>query len=293
MTTISSATTHPCSTSTPNKTYLQQCTDDLNPGCLSSFERKATLHQVAAIATLVAFTVFSLGSIAATALFAPIYVPLTALSVCYLFKYVQKGSDKLQLWSDQAGARAEQLKQISSHYQGLSTATLQQTLQEKGITWSTIPGMQNPANLETLKPLIARHIFWEKHVAKLEERKQEKLAKATKLTEKNHVENKGRIYDLQCEALEIEKRALEGRIKTAFINAVIRRPGFLGTLDNLGTLSPITGQERVIGNAVSSGSTMNQLFTFKDGRTAAITIDEVKRLTITDLAQRILSAMPA
>ena len=48
-------------------------------------------------------------------------------------------------------------------------------------------------------------MFWKKHVAKLEEKKQEKLAKATKLTEKNHVENKEGFMTFSAKPLKLKK----------------------------------------------------------------------------------------
>lgn len=278
----------------PSQTYLQRCIEELEPGNLSSWKWKSTLWQVAAVATYVAFTVLAIAGLAAAAVFAPVYIPIVALSSIFLLKIVQKGHDLLEQWSDQASARAEQLKEISRHFEVLSSATpeqLQQVLQQKGIQWSTIPGMmQDPTHLAQLKPLIARHNFWEGYVQKLEEKKQIKLEEAAKLSQESYADNKNEIYDLRCEALEVEKRAWEGKIKNAFVNAVIRQPAYVGTLEDFGNFTVISGQERAIGNAASAAS-VNDLFTFKNSLIPTISVDEVKRMTASDLAMRLIPAM--
>jgi hypothetical protein len=279
-----------------NKTYLQQCVEDMDPSLLSSSEKKSTLWQVASIATLVAFTVLAVGGLALCAAYAPLYIPLVAITSAFLLKYAKQGAKTLESWSEQARGRAEQLKEISKHYQALSSASrqlVQQALLEKGVAWYTIPGMAlNPAGVDTLKPLIARHTFWENRVKKLEEEKSGKLTEATKLAAKNYEANKDTIYELRSEALEVEKIALESKVKNAFINAVIRRPDFKGTLEDMGTFSPMSGQERAIANGTSPASA-TEFFTFKDGRTPTIAIDEVRRMGITDLAMRLISGMAA
>lgn len=289
-----SALTHPQAAT--SKSYLQLCVDDLDPHLASSWQWKSTLWQTAAVATHVAFTVLSIGSICAAAVYAPIALPILAVSSFLLLKLVNKAHDLLERWSKQASARAYQLKEISRHHQELASVTpeqMQQILLQKGIPWMMIPGMlQNPAHLTTLKPLLAREAFWEGYVQKQVRKKLLKLAKAEGLSLESYDKNKKEIYNLRCEALEIEKRALEGRLKRAFIHAVIHRPTYVGMLNDLGSFSEVSGQERAVGTAASAPS-INQLFTFKNGLAPTITVDEVKQATISDLAMRILSAMPA
>lgn len=280
--------------SSTTKTYLQQCVDDLSEKNISSLQWESTLLRTAAIATHVAFVVFIFGSLAAATAVAPIFIPIVAVNSFFLMKLVDKGHDYFEQWSNQVHARAEQLKEISRHHQELASATpeqMQQILAQKGIQWFAIPGMLlNPANLCTLKPLIARHNFWEGHVRELEEKKQTRLSEAARLSTENYVKHKNEIYDLRCEALEIDQRALEGKLKNAFINAIIHRHTYVGTLGELGTFSQISGQERAVGNAVNAPS-IAEFFTFHNGQTPTITVDEVRRMTISDLAMRLIAVM--
>ena len=224
---------------------------------------------------------------------APIYVPFITIGGAFVLKEVQKTHDQFEQFSKYAQERSEQLKEISRQYQALSNTTLlqlQNILQQRGIFWFMIPGMlQNPGNLTSLIPLIARHNFWEEHLQNIEMKKQDVLVEAGKMdNEGNHQEE---VHDLRCEALEIEKMALEAKIKNSFINAVIRRPNYVGTLDDLGTFSILSGQERAIGNAVAAPC-INHFFSFKSNE-APITVDEVKKMKISDLAMRMLKAMPS
>ncbi len=278
---------------TPNsRTYLQQCTEDLSPSQISSAQRKSVLWRVAAVATYVAFAALTIGGIAlAMATAAVVYIPVITISALFLLKFVQKGHDQLEKWADEAKVRAEQLKKISGHYQELDSVTteqLQQLLQQKGIPFSSIP---NPNELSKLKPLIARHTFWEGLVQELEKKKQEKIDEAVKLSSKDCTEHSDEIYDLHCEALEIEKRALEAKVKNAFINAVIQRPDHIGSLDDLGSFSKVTGQERAVSNAAGNAGKFNDFFTFKNERMQTLGFDEVKSMTASELAGRIVAVM--
>ena len=64
------------STTSPQKSYLQFCEEELNPDLLASYSRKSTLWKVAAVATLVAFTALMVGALVASALYAPIFFPM-------------------------------------------------------------------------------------------------------------------------------------------------------------------------------------------------------------------------
>ncbi len=288
--------TVPVSISTPSvpKSYLQFCEEELNPDLLSSCSRKSTLWKVAAVTTLVAFTALMVGALVASALYAPIFFPMVGVCCILPLGQVQKVYRLFVKWSDEASERAVQLGAINGHYQELSGSTpsqLQQLVGQKGI--NNITGMQhNDPNLTTLKPLIARHLFWEGHVEELTKKMQEKLDEASKLSSEGYTENKDEIYELRSEALEIEKQVLESKAKNAFINAVIRRPHYMGNLEDLGTFSPLSGQERAIGSQAGAAGT-NEFFSFKARSMPGIFYNEAKQLSVPDLAMRMVIAMSA
>ena len=272
---------------TVQKTFLQQCVKEQAPSHLSSLRSKPNLWQVAAVSTYVAFIVLTLGGVAASVIFAPVFLPLVTITSIFLLQYVKKVHDFFDQKSEEAGARATQIEKISGELQRLALATpqhLREILQQRGI--------ENVASPENLIPLIARHRFWEEHIQDLEKKRQAKLAEAEKLSTENYADNKKEIFKLRCAALEIEKNGLEAKIKNAFVNAVIRKPRFAGKFEDLGSFSQVSAQERAISNANKKEPTINQLFIFKNHhQLAPITIDEAKKLTVSALAMRLLPAL--
>jgi hypothetical protein len=268
------------------KTFLQQCVKEQAPGHLYELQSNSTLWQAAAVATYVAYIVLTLAGVATAVVFAPIFLPVITITSLFLLQYARKVHDLFDQKSEEADARAMQLKKISDELKRLTFATpqkLQEILQQKGIA-TMVP------NPRELKPLIARHNFWEKHILMLKERRQATLAEAAKLSTKSYGDNKEKIFNLRCAALELEKASLEATIKNAFINAVIRRPQFAGKLEDLGSFSQASGQERAIDKA-SEVPDMNPFFRFQNQQLAPITFEEVKKLAVSDLAMRFVQSM--
>jgi hypothetical protein len=281
--------------SQPQK-FLDHCIEELDPSAATPFEKQSTLWNVAASATLIAFTVLAVSAFIATGIFAPIYIPIAGICALLLLNPVSEFYEKFQQYSKDAGARAEQLKEIVRHYDTLKEATpeeLQRAIQRTGVTWFQIPGMfQHPENLSTLKPLLARHKFWEGQTQKLEQKSQIALQKAQELSTTNSPENREEIYNLRTGALELQRQALESKVKDAFVLSVLRNPDLTGTLESVGDFSKLSNQERIIGNAVNDAS-VSALFTFKNTAFAALTADEVKQTSTADLSRRILVAASA
>jgi hypothetical protein len=266
------------------KTYLQQCVQEQAPSHLAALQSQSSLWNAAAVSTYVAYIVLTLGGIATSAIFAPIFLPIISITSLFLLQYVKKAHDTFDGWSEDASARVKQIKMISAELRRLHSATpkqLQENLRQKGI-----PDVSNPASL---KPLIARHSFWEKHIQKLEEKGRATLTEAAQLSKKSYAENKSEIHKLRCAALDIEKDRIEARIKNAFVNAVIRRPKFAGNLETLGRFSEVSAQERAIGNA--NQVSMEKFFLFKNKKIKPITVDEAKNLPISKLAIRMMPAL--
>ena len=278
----------------PQKTFLQHCEEELAPKLRASFEENAILWKVAAVATLVAFAVLVLSAFVATGLFAPLYIPLIGISSIILLSQITSIYQMFQSRAAQASERAEQLKEINDHYQTLDASTpaqLQEILDQKGIRM--IPGMQrNDPRLTTLKPLIARHLFWEGQTNSLQESAQEKLREAARLKQQNATGNREEIFQLRHEALEWENEALESKCKNAFINAVIRRPYYTGTLDDLGSFTEFSGLERAV-NAANNISDTNNLFTFKNSSVPPIKYSDAKHSSVADLSYRFITPMPS
>jgi hypothetical protein len=265
------------------KSYLEHAQEELNPDLLAIQDRKSTLWKVAAVGNFVLFAVAMAGVSIITGFYLPIAIPLVAIGAIVLLEPAKKAYALFMSWSMTAAERAAQLRAIHEHYQALDNATpeqLQSILESKGIDHVT--GIK----VNDLKPLIARHLFWENQIENLNEAGAKKLKEAKKLSESDFAENRERIYTLQSEALEHEKQALESKVKNAFINAVLRRPDFVGTLEEMGTFSFLSGQERAIG--MQSSPTQEAFFTFKNASMQPLHYSEVKRSSLTDLALRMI-----
>jgi hypothetical protein len=282
------------STQTTPRTYLHYAEKELDPHLRTIHSRKSTLWKVAAAGTFVAFSILMISAFMVSGFYLPIALPLIGISALVLFKPAKDVYDLFMSCSIAAKQRAKQLHTIHKHYEALNGFTPQQLqgiLASKGI--HNVTGMQaSDPQLTTLKPLIARHLFWEEQIVNLNELKAKKLTEAKKLSESNFVENRERIYNLQSEALECENQALTSKVKTAFLNAVLRHPHFIGSLETIGTFSPASGQERAIAmqsNPADRGTEV--LFTFKNTSVQPLHYSEVKESTLTALALRIASAM--
>jgi hypothetical protein len=277
---------------TPPKTYLQRCEEDLNPELASSFDKAAAQLKMKETATLVAFTTLVIGGIIATSLYTPVFIPVTGFSALFLVEPVNRVCHSFKTQAKQASGRADQLRAVSRHYQTLAQSTpleLQQILERKGIY--IIPGMQrNDPRLTSLKPLIARHMFWEEHAESLQKRATEKLDEAAKTDKKNSAEDREEIFTLRSEALEWEREALESKCKNAFINAVIHHSNFTGTFTDMGALSPLSGQERAI-EAVQGVRNANHFFNFKNSAIPPILYSEAKHCPVFVLGSRMSAAM--
>lgn len=277
---------------TPSKSYLELCQDELDPKVQASYHRDSTLNRVAATATIVAFTALMIGGFIAIIVHAPVFVPLAGICSLLLLGLIKKVYSMFNQKADIASKRAEQLGIINKHYQELTNFTpqqIQQFLHDKAIY--NVTGMQfNDPQLTTLKPLMARHLFWEGQAQEWSKKQAKQIEKADKLSNEDLIENRDEIYELRSDALQIEQIALESKIKNAFINAVMRRPQFAQKLEDLGTFSPLTGQERAIAIQLGSNNS-DAFFSFKNTSMPAIRYHEAKQLSVSELAMRLVQVM--
>lgn len=294
--TLSTPVSSTCVTQTGEKKFLDYSIEELDPNQTASLERQSFLWKTAAVTTLVAYTTLAVGIFIGTGVFAPTYIPLAGICSLVFLNTVYSFVKTFQQNSVQAINRANQLKKIQHHYADLTHATVENLqgilLRKMGIIWFQIPGMlQHPENLKLLKPLIARHLFWEGYIQQIEETKRTILQKASRLIAQNNPENREEIYELRATSLELDDLILKSKVKDAFVLAAIQHPDLKGTVDNIGDFSPLSSQERILGREVEvNDPTLHHLFIFKNPNIVPLTIEEVKRNRIIDLSRRILAA---
>ena len=276
----------------PTNTYLELCEKELDPALIDRYTKESNSFANSALVRAVAYPLFVIASLATAAIIAPIFTIVIGFSSVMLLFHVKKAYSSLILKSELAHERANQLNAIQAHHLTLANSTpaqIQQMLKDKGLSF--IIGMiPNDPKLISLKPALARHLYWEDRIAELKSLQDEKLVRAGSLTKQNFELNRNEIFAAQSQALEFEKQALNAKVKCAFVNAVLFNPTYKGNLENLGRFSILSGEERAI--AVPSGvAKANDFFQFNRPNAPAITYDEAKCNTIPQLAMHLYRNM--
>ncbi len=286
----------PAQAPAPARTFLATCVEELNPNTVSEFESQAKWKEIAAVGTIVAFIALAIGAFILTGIFlSPIYLPLAGISSLLLAPTVLSYYNKFHQESEFAKKQAAKHTEIQRHYQDLTAKTsvqIQEILLQKGINWLQIPGMTqaNPQKLDEIKPLIARHLYWEGQIQASEKQKQDQQTKLRDLRAGNFEENRGNIYKTSQEILESERSIADAKLICGFINAVLRKPSFVGGMSDVGTMSTLSTGERLVAGALGDASA-NQLFAFNNRAIQPLTQDDVTRMNVAQLGQRIVAAM--
>lgn len=276
------------------KKYLDICFEQLDPSVLNKYESDAYWKDVAGKAAIAGFIALSVGTFVVVGIYAPTFIMITGISIMLVATKVDElVKENFFQPSLNAAANAESVKEFKHHYQDLTGYTpenLKAVLQRMGIFWFLIPDMlQNPAKLNELKPLIAYHQYLEGRVQKLKQQKLDVLHRTTELAVINFEQNRKEINKLHKHALKLDKGTLISTVKDAFVLAAIRQPTLRKTLNDIGSFSKLSVQERVIGYALSYPS-VNDFFTFRNTAFAPLTVDEIKQKSVADLSVRLLAA---
>ncbi len=278
------------------KSFSSRCIEDLSPDKISTMDRQSTLFLVLAGVAVVAFTALAVAGFVATGVLAPAYIPLAGLGALLCAMPAAEGVKNLLKWSENSGKEANKYRAIQHHYQELSNRTSLDTqvdLMNRGIVWFQIPGIQiaHPENLASLDPILAQAKYLDDKIQEHLRMKDTLTADARDLANADFAKNRQKIYDLRNSALSEEDKALEAKIQAGFVNAVLRKSDYNGTLEDIASLSHISYHERILGNELRDPSGVNEFLTFKDRNLAPITFDDVKTMTVAQLGQRLVAAM--
>lgn len=286
----------PAQAPAPVQTFLSRCVQELDPNTVSEFESTAKWKDIAALGTIVAFTALAIGAFILTGVFlSPLYLPIAGISALLLAPTAFTFYNKFDQEAEFAKLEAAKHTEIQRHYQDLTSKTpvqIQEALLQKGINWLQIPGMTaaNPQRLDEIKPLIARHLYWEGQIQAAETKKQEHQTKLQNLRAGNPEENRENLFITGQAILQSERLIADAKLKCGFLNAVLRKPNFAGGMSEVGTMSTLSTEERLVAGALGDPNA-NQLFAFNNRAVQALTIDDVKRMNVAQLGQRIVAAM--
>ncbi len=290
ITTLSNSST----TGQTKTSFLNRCVEDLSFDKVASFEKKASQWDIITIVSTVAFFALAIGAFITTSILAPVYVPVTGIATILLALPAAQQIKQFQDWSQIAQNGADKCKAIQRNYADLTSKPpqeLQRILLQMGIIWNHIPGMeiQHPENLSRLNPLLAQAKYLEKQTEYWMNLR-DKYANEARMLPADSI--KDDQTKLRHHALECEDEAVNFKIQNAFINAVLRKSDFNGTLEDLATLSKTHYRDRALGNALND-PTVNQILTFNNRNLAPITYNDVKTMNVADLGQRFFVAMAA
>jgi hypothetical protein len=294
-------------TSAPQKTFLQNLTEQLDPATIPSDENCAALYDGAAKATAIFFSLAAVCGFVAAAVLLPHLIVNIAVGAAILLICTALAAHAFKTLSINREKLVEEKKWCLERQASLSTPELiQQSLGQKGIIWNRIPGVQRPEDLERLKPLIAMHDWIDFTRAKIENKMQKKLQEAQRLDRELADENqesgffdifhqfgtKNKIDDitnLRTKAAEYASHALDHKLAAAFINALLYRPDFSGDLKQIGYV--FEGKEQSRDEPYRFDPREFQYFTFNNRRILPITLDQVKTLDIPRLGLLLSLAM--
>lgn len=283
------------STSIP-PSYLSLCIQDLSPDKVSTFNTQSTLWKAAAVVTVVAFMALAVVVFVSANIFMPIYAPLTAITALLMAAVVYPYVKSFLNFSEEAHKEAEKHKTIQHNYTELSKRSIVQIQQElagRGIQWTQIPTIPShqPEKLADLNPLLAQAKYLDTKIEEDMKHKESMGQEASALFKNNPAENRNKIHELRHGALFAEHRALQTKIQAAFVNAVLRKGDYNGSLETIGSQAPINYEERILGNALGGDPSINDFFTFKDRSIDPLSYQDVKTLNISQLGQRLIAGL--
>ncbi len=278
----------------PKKAFLDRCVETIDPKVASRLSLHSTLWKVAAVTSLVAFTILAMGAFVATNLAAPVYVPVAGISILLMLPLAKAAYQWLIRKAETNSEKATQLQKINEKFTAMdkaSTQEIQAALAQKGIQWWSIPGMaQNPEELHKLKALLARQDYWGDYCGKLEERKQAKLKEIDHVSETLEEKEHEKVFNTRLEVLFIEQAQIQTKVNAAFVNAVMRKPSFVGDESDVYRISCLLPEQRIMWQAFADHSGREYL-RFNNDRLPPITMDEIIRMSVNELGERISQAM--
>lgn len=295
---ISLSTTLPQSTSAiaPSNSFFNRCIEDLSSEKVSASAWHSKLWMVASGAAFVAFTVLAVAAFTIAGLYAPLYAPFIAIGALIGAVPVVNVVEKFLKNANSCEAEANKYLSIQHYNEELNAkdpVATQVELIKRGVNLLEIPGkdINRPEDYASLRPILAQAEYLDSKIQEDLNIKEALAKDANALIQANYAENQQKIYELRTTALFTEGRAMQTKIEAAFVNAVLRRGDFNGTMHDVASVTPVTYFDRILGNALDDGTVVNEFVTFKNNTVAPITYHEVKTMTVAQLGQRFAAAM--
>lgn len=279
----------------PNdNSFLSRCIIDLDPSKLCTYKTHSTLWLVAAGVTFVAFTALAACAFFYAGMFLPAYVPFVGIGALVLAMPVANFVKNFLEYSEFARKEGVKFSTLQTNFEQVNAKTAQQLqndLAARGIAWHQIPGISNPESLSKLTPILAHAKYLDDKMQEELAQKQELIQQAADLERANFSENRGKIFDLRGAALLAEDSSLKTKVNAAFTNAVLRKSNYNGALEDIATVTDIVFPERLAAEALGETTHTSVFIQFKNRSITSISHADVKRMTIAELGQRLVTAL--
>lgn len=320
-TTSAGASNASTASQTQPRNFLHRCVQELDPEVAANHEWDAYLSDLAAKATVVAtaslFVIANVAALAGISLIAVVnlplalcalpFVPLAALASYFVF---ETGIDYYSTYSENSAKsqqKADKLRDIAQEYQSLpeNAALTGIKLATMHIQWNRIPGVQQPEDLNRLRPLIARYDYWRKQ-QEVFERDVNTLAR-----EASSLQNQNAIPGIEIDpasqsnlatatrllALKAQENALASKAYAAFMHAVILRPEYAGSgFDDVAKVKFNRSVSALIESTLArqfNEPGADHFIVFQDRNIQPITLTEIRDNPIHVVAQRFVQAIAA
>ncbi len=237
-----------------HKNYLNR-TVELNryvtadpSGDYNCYWLKGTLWYAAGIALLVAFVALGVGALVATGMFFPLYIPITTIAAIgaaqMIWPVYQMIQANAKYNNDLAAVEHGVVKELEL-LNVKTNAQLRETFSQATSQRSDAIGEQD---LLTMKPALARHEYYRKHIVELAQKAQEQFEKVQKFAQENpNDENTLRANRLRF--FELHEEAQKAKTWQAYTRAVLDNPNLQADLSDICDFYTPSFGERSLANA--------------------------------------------
>lgn len=273
----------------PAQRFLDDCVQGLNPQVAENFSYQSWKHgKIAQVIPY--FYLAASGAVIITAgIFAPTFMYVVGACAVLFAQHALHLRERFCESSQWYNERASQLNETRRYYEALQPMPddqLQNLLRELNISWMSIPDMtQHPEQLTTLKPLIACHQYWQNREQNLT------TAKDHNLQEVQNLQDQDEVRQTIIKAIKLDRLALEAKVNDAFILAAVRRPTLTGNLMNIGQFTALSAEDQMLFRLARRAPDSN-FFNFNNSSITALTVDDVRDNSASDLSLRLLAGVP-
>ncbi|MBS0652955.1 MAG: hypothetical protein JSR39_05430 [Verrucomicrobia bacterium] len=298
------------------RNFLHRCVQELDPEVAANHESDAYWSDLAAKAALVAIGIFGVATIVGIGLVSTVNLPIALFALPFVFPATlfvgNTAADYYWKYSEDSAKsqqKADKLRGIAQEYHSLpeNAALTGIKLATMHIQWNRIPGVQQPEDLNRLRPLIARYEYWRKQQEGFESNVNTLTAEASRIanptgdaTPEIEIDPETQLNlaaTARLRALKAQENALASKAYAAFMHAVILRPEYAGSgFNDVAKVKFNLSASALIENNLArqfNEPGADHFIVFQDRNIQPITIAEIRDNPIHVVAQRFVQSIAA